>query len=294
MPKPMAYLINRFLRIVPHFLVALVIAIVIHFVFHRYGMLRMSDREHPDLPTLHAFDFSNIAGNVLGFLPGTNRLLLFDFVDIIWAVRVEMVFYFAVFFVLLIPGRRRVTVLVPYSLIGVGLATVFITHKFGYAFFFFYGVLLYDHRRYLVSLVLCVLGMTLYFYLLSLHADANFHHAFVGQYLILAGLIAFMTWLAFKPSDRHAFDQNCGELSYPLYIHHQNMLIIMISLTAGYSYSVFVVGIALSLMASYGLMRLVDPAVNQLRDIIRGKRLERPEASPRRLGQIHTREALPK
>jgi len=169
------------------------------------------------------------------------------------------------------------TVLVPYSLIGVGLATVFITHKFGYAFFFFYGVLLYDHRRNLVSLILCILGMTLYFYLLSLRADANFHHAFVGQYLILAGLIAFMTWLAFKPSDRHAFDQNCGELSYPLYIHHQNMLIIM--------NSVFVVGIALSLMASYGLMRLVDPAVNQLRDIIRGKRLERPEASPRRLGQ---------
>jgi len=72
------------------------------------------------------------------------------------------------------------------------------------------------------------------------------------------------------------------------------MLIIMISLTAGYSYSVFVVGIALSLMASYGLMRLVDPAVNQLRDIIQGKRLERPEVSPRRLGQIQTREALPK
>lgn len=64
--RPFAYLFNRFLRIVPHFLVALVIAAVIHAAFHRYGTLRISDREHPDLLTLHAFDLSNILGNILG------------------------------------------------------------------------------------------------------------------------------------------------------------------------------------------------------------------------------------
>ncbi len=45
----------------------------------------------------------------------------------------------------------------------------------------------------------------------------------------------------------------------------------MISLTIGCSYPAF--GIALSLLASYGLMRLVDLAVNRLRNVIRGERM---------------------
>ena len=272
--KPMAFLANRFLRIVPHYLVALVIAVVIHAAFYFWGTLRISDREHPFLPDPQAFDIGNIAANILGFMPGANRFLSFDFVDIIWAVRIEMVFYFAVFFFLLIPNRRRLQALVPYALIALGLATVFIARQFGFGFFFFFGVLLYDHRRYPVGLALCALGMSLYFFMFSSHIGYQDLRVAIMQYSILVVLIASMTWLAFGTGNRRGVDQACGELSYPLYIHHQNVLVLVISLTTGYSYPVFATGIVLSLLASYGLMRLVDPAVNRLRDAIRGARLQ--------------------
>jgi len=104
--KPVAYLANRFLRIVPHFLVAIAIAALIYAAFYHFGSLRISNRHHPELPTAQAFDLANIVGNAFAFLSGVNRLLAFSFVDIIWAVRIEMVFYFAVFAILLVPSRR--------------------------------------------------------------------------------------------------------------------------------------------------------------------------------------------
>jgi len=271
--KPAAYLANRFLRIVPHYIVALVTAVAILAAFNVWGTLRYPELGHLDLAGLHAFDWGNIAANVLGFMPGVNRFLSFDFVDVIWAVRVEMVFYFVVFFVLLVPNRRRLPALVPYALAALGLATVLVARQFGYGFFFFFGVLLYDCRRYPVSLPLSALGMSFHFFMFPLgKTDGLF--IITVQYSILVALIGTMTWLAFKTSDRRAFDRACGELSYPLYLYHQNVIIMALSLTTGYSYPVLAIGVAMSLLVSYGLMRLVDPAVNRVRDVVRGKRLQ--------------------
>lgn len=105
--KPAAYLANRSLRTVPHHIVALVTAVAILAAFNTWDTLRFPELGHPDMASLHAFDWSNVAANVLGFMPGVNRLLSFDFVDVIWAVRVEMVFYFLVFLVLLVPNRGQ-------------------------------------------------------------------------------------------------------------------------------------------------------------------------------------------
>ena len=272
--KPVAYLANRFLRITPHFIVAVAIAVMIHAVFDYFGTLRISDREHPGLSTQHAFDIVNIIGNVFAFLPGVNRFLSFEFVDIIWAVRIEMVFYFAVFLALLTQIHQRLTKLLPYALITLGLATVIIARQFGFGFFFMYGVLLFNHRCFPLSIILCIAGMGLYFFMMPLHTDAGYHRAILEQCLILIAMVGAMTWLAFRPGQPHAFDQRCGELSYPLYIHHQNLLILLISLTKGYSYPVFAFGLVASLPLAYGLSRLVDPTVNQLRNVIRGGQLE--------------------
>lgn len=286
--KPVAYLANRFLRIVPHFLVAIAIAVLIHAVFYHFGSLRISNRDHPELPTAQAFDLANIVGNAFAFMPGVNRLLSFSFVEIIWAVRIEMVFYFAVFMILLVPIRLRLTTLLPYSLIFLGLATIFVSRQFGFGFFFMYGVLLFKYQRFRFNILLCIVGMSLYFFLIPLPTDAHYPRAVLEQYLILITLIGAMTWLASRPGNPHAFDQRCGELSYPLYIHHQNILILMISLTTGYSYPVFAVGLFVSLAASYGLMRIVDPTINRLRNIIRGGHLGRVIDQPPNLAAAAT------
>ena len=272
--RPIAYLANRFLRIVPHFVVALAAAVIIHAVFYAMGTLRISDRLYPDLPGPEVFELANVAANIFGFMPGINKFLTFDFVDIIWAVRIEMVFYFLVFFVLLIPNRSKLPKLVPFALMAIGAATILVARQFGFGFFFLFGVLLYDYRRYSISLWVCGLGMSLYFFKFQSPTDLHSAAVTIIQYFILASLIAVMSWLAFKKGARRAFDATCGELSYPLYIHHQNILILMISMTAGYSYPVLFIGLALSLVASYGLMRAIDPTVNRLRDLIRGEKLK--------------------
>jgi len=102
-----------------------------------------------------------------------------------------------------------------------------------------------------VSLPLCALGMSFHFLMFPL-AKAHGLSLVAAQYSILVALIGAMTWLAFKTSDRRVFDRACGELSYPLYLYHQNVIIVALSLTTGYSY----------------------PAVNQVRDIVRGRRLQ--------------------
>ena len=272
--KPIAYLANRFLRIAPHFVVALAAAVIIHAVFYSMGTLRISDRLHPDLPGAQVFELGNVAANILGFMPGVNKFLTFDFVDIIWAVRIEMVFYFLVFFVLLVPDQRMLPKIVPFALIALGAATMLIARQFGFGFFLLFGVLLYDHRRYPIGLSLCVMGMSLYFFAFQSPMNLRSVTVVMTQFVILVLLIGVMTWLAFKKGDRRAFDTACGELSYPLYIHHQNILILIISVTTGYSYPVLFIGIGLSLVASYGLMRAIDPTVNRLRDVIRGSKLE--------------------
>lgn len=208
--KPAACLANRFLRIVPHHIVALATAVAILAAFKTWGTLHSPELGHLDLAGPHAFDWSNTAANVPGSMPGVNWFLSFDFVDVIWAVRVEMVFYFAVFLVLLVPNRGWLPALVPYALATLGLATALVARQFGYGSFFLFGALLYDHHRHPVSLPLCASGMSLHFFVFPL-AKAHGSPLVVAQYSILAALIGATTWLAFKTSNRRAFDRACGE-----------------------------------------------------------------------------------
>ena len=142
--KPVPFMTNRLLRIVPHFLVALALAMAIDAAFDQAGTLRLSDREFPSLPPEHVFDLRTVLGNVVGFLPGANRLMGFDFISIIWAVRIEMIFYGAVFLALLLPAPGLLRRAAPAALVVLGLLTGLVHYKVGYAFFFLYGVCLYD------------------------------------------------------------------------------------------------------------------------------------------------------
>ena len=105
--RPVAYLTNRLLRNLPLFLVvAALVAIFLHALFFWLGSLRSFDREHPELIPAECSMCQNLAANrVLLSRPVLSRLMNFQFVGIIWAVRVEMVFYIVVFLYLLLPVR---------------------------------------------------------------------------------------------------------------------------------------------------------------------------------------------
>ncbi len=282
--KPVPFMTNRLLRIVPHFLVALALAMAIDALFDHAGTLRLSDREFPSLPPGQAFDLRTVLGNVVGFLPGANRLMGFDFISIIWAVRIEMIFYGAVFLALLLPAPGLLRRAAPAALVVLGLLTCLVHYKFGYAFFFLFGACLYDYRanagdapqvRRALPLLLCCAGMALHLLLIPMATKAGYDRAVLAQAIILAALLALMTVLALTATTPRPRDQRCGDLSYPVYIHHENAVVIVLSLTAGYSYPAMLAGVALALALSYGLMLAVDPIVNRLRDAVRGRSLDR-------------------
>ncbi len=276
--KAFAYLTNRFLRIVPHFLIAVIIGISIHWIFFHVGTLRLSDRAHPELVTVDMFDWLNLVVNLFAFLPGTRRLMSYDFVGVIWAVRIEMVFYLTVFLCLVLPSRRRPQLkqAAPLIVVGLALLMLLVSRQFGFFFFFLYGVLLYDWRAHRTALVGCVAGMTLFFWLIPVDGGADYTRAVLPQYLLLVAFTGIMTWLALRSGTYRRIDQRCGDLTYPLYVNHENIIVLTLSITAGYHYSTLVVGFLMSLLVSYCLMRLVDPMVNRVRDVIRGRRLTRP------------------
>ncbi|HEY4044597.1 MAG TPA: hypothetical protein VGM32_22525, partial [Rhodopila sp.] len=89
--RPGPFLTNRLLRIVPHFLVAVALAMLAHKFFHLAGGVRLW-RSQPSFPD-DAFALPNVLLNFLAIVPAANRLIDYDFLSITWALRVEMAFY---------------------------------------------------------------------------------------------------------------------------------------------------------------------------------------------------------
>ena len=292
--KPAAFIANRFLRIVPHYLAALAISILVHLVFLARGTLRIAEREPPSPARLeHAFQLKNIAANLFGFMPGADRLGSFDFVDIVWAVRIEMLFYFLVLgciVLCLAPSIRRIGpmrlfyagffLLVPCLLLA---AFGLLPGKIGLASYFVFGAALYlqsSGRRTRPIVWLSLAGIALHFLTLPLvnpQSGQLRHHVGV-QAIILAALLATMVYLALHRFSRfRPLDRSLGDLSYPLYMHHQNVEIVLFSLAGAFSYVNVYLGIPLAILFSYGTMRLIDPLVNRVRDRVRGRRTDTME-----------------
>lgn len=288
--KPVAFITNRFLRIAPHYLAALAISIVIHLAFIRLGSIRIAERHIPTPDRFaHAFQLRNLAANLIGFMPGADRLGSFDFVDIVWAVRIEMLFYFLVLACIAVCLNARVrriglirlfyaasVLLVPCLLLA---AFGKLPAKVGLISYFLFGVSLYlatAGKRTGPLVGLWLAGMMLHFFSLPVvNPQGGPARNVVAEAVILAALLALMAYLA-----RHRFarfrstDRSLGDLSYPLYLHHQNVEVVLFSLAGDFSYAIALVGIPVSVLYSYGMMRLIDPMVNRVRDRIRGRRVD--------------------
>jgi peptidoglycan/LPS O-acetylase OafA/YrhL len=71
----------------------------------------------------------------------------------------------------------------------------------------------------------------------------------------------------------------------PFYIYHQHVIIAVLSLKAGCSYSIFVAAIVASLPMALALRHALDQLINRLRDRIRGRGLRKRDA-PVVLGDV--------
>lgn len=285
--RPVAFMANRLLRILPHFLLAMTAAILLHAVFDLTGTLRLA--RHETWSATDAFGLHNIALNFLGFLPGTGQLTTHNFLPIAWAIGIEMAFYFLLALALVLTklstkGPRRLGLPAASLAIAVAFAPIFILSlarmappMFGFEPYFVYGCALYFALT-RGSWVSWITAAAAFWGIVWHFLDQPTHHPVLGieravftQFALLLVLLGLMTSLASVHIRRfHTVDKALGDLTYPLYLWHVDVMILVLSLTAGYSYGGFIGALAMAFIFTYGIGALVDRNINRLRDAVRG------------------------
>ena len=277
--RPAAFLANRLLRIVPHFVLAAALSICVFAWFDHAGTLRFM-RESAVLTPVD-FGAENIIANLFGFLPLVDRAFNTNFLIIGWTLRVEMAFYIVVFASLMFRGRRLgqtilvgamlalfagalagraplMFLFVPYFLLGAGL--YFAADRRDRGAYWFCALML-------VCIAIQLGAQPTY------HQDLGYRKAFVAEAVLLTGLLALLAVLAFRgggPVNR--VDRRLGDLTYPLYLYHQVVMVAVLSLTSGYSWASLAVALVVSLALSAILEMAVAAMIDRWRDRVRGRR----------------------
>jgi peptidoglycan/LPS O-acetylase OafA/YrhL len=286
--RPVPFLTNRLLRIVPHFLLAVALSMLAHEFFRLAGGVRLW-RSQPRFPD-DAFALSNVLLNFLSILPMGRRVLDYDFLTITWAVRVEMAFYLTMFCCILIgrrlPWPRGFAVVASGLLVLLLLLSYPIIHgkhgpeMLGSAPYFAFGGGLYfataGSRTGLLT-VLASVPVMLWQFIESQIRMAPIQGipvSVAGNLIIFIALLSSMAALAFVSIVKgRAIDRTLGDLTYPLYLYHEDVLVVILTATMGYAYSTLAIGFLLSFATAAVLMWLVDPAVTLYRNRVRGRAL---------------------
>lgn len=285
--KPGAFLSNRALRIIPHFLVAMLISMIVQYVLFRMGQLYIE--RHAAAPAESIFAPSNLIINILSILPYADRKVAYSFIPIVWAVRVEIVFYIAVFISLwlgntLLRGKKDgfgwasaaiFAVFVPLYCLGVmqrlpAMLTLMPYFAFGMAYYF---ALKGKNLAICISFLCLPMMAWSFFSQPEYHPVLGFERAVLWQWGILSLLIAMMCQLATKRfAPLRKPDAVAGSYTYPLYLDHFIVMVLAASLFSQ-SMTAFIAGMVLSVLFSIGMARLIDPVVDRWRDRVRGQKL---------------------
>lgn len=285
-----AFLTNRLLRVFPHFLVAVLIALVVYAAVIRPGSPGLP--HGAAFPAEQAFTLRNIAFNFIGILPLSDRFISFNFVEIAWAVRVEMAFYIVIALSLMLAGlAQRIYPGRAPSLAGVLLlASLVCVPLFGLALSG-RGIAMFQFLPYFVfggALFYCVRGGSNWAYIIAVIALAGIdwhflaqpaQHRLLGfardvtfQFSLLTGLLLVMGVLAYLPSRRiERLDRKLGDLTYPLYMHHLNVILLVYMMMPEYSWRVLALAVGASFALAFVLHKIVDPLVDRLRNKVRGR-----------------------
>ena len=105
----------------------------------------------------------------------------------------------------------------------------------------------------------------------SYHEALSFERAVTTQFVLLLCLLSLMIVLAvaqFKHLRR--LDRSLGDLTYPLYLSHTNVMIVVLSMTVGYSYKTLFIGLAAAFLTAVASYLMLEPFVRVIRDTVRG------------------------
>ncbi len=294
--RPFAFLVNRILRILPTYVVGLAAFLLVCAVLHGAGFAMLPVEGRP-LVVDDLWSPRLLLANLGAMLPipqsaswiASQPLLML----IIWAVRIEMMFYLAYFGLLLVAwatgmGMGRILTLAGLAVLVVALPALAEARDAAIANapFFVLGI---AHRRLrarapgdrltaivaglfaAVALALCIWRVT------GLGMASPLAEARLGEVALFLGLLAaFVALTGVRIDSRRAltrFDQKVGELTYPIYIDHMTAVLTLQVLGAARSW--WFVGLAMlaAVLFSWAIAAVSEPAISRLRDRVRGRRL---------------------
>ncbi len=291
--RPVPFLINRALRILPAFFAALIVAVLAHALLWQLGMLRSVEGTAlgPEV-----FSPRNILANLLSVIPFSGRFgprMEYLYLWPVWSLRVELVFYLAVFASLFAATRYRAgaryDTALDWTLAAMGLAgmvaavLVVATGADSSAqfvpYFVFGGAVFVASRhgaarkgRVALALAAACAPLMLWqmwHYNPFIHAAHGRSH--VAQVALHGGLLIAFVWLAvWSRRAPGRWDRKLGDLAYPLFLNHLTMGAVMRSAGADDTLAGALAAMPLSVVLAIAMERLVEPAIKSLRDRWRG------------------------
>ncbi|HTR16840.1 MAG TPA: acyltransferase family protein [Acetobacteraceae bacterium] len=282
--RPGAFLCNRLLRVVPPYLAALALSVLLHEALWRAGLLRLWDFAPETSPVTP----EQVLAGVVSLLPGARAGALiggFEFVPFVWSLRVELAFYLlaaVAFQAVDILSRRAGPAVARAAGVGLLLAcfAVFAIWRvrggpllIGDLPCFLFGVTVYRFWRQpgpgaalaaLVALACTLLGFAAW--------QQRGQPVLADQVPVLLGLFALfglLTTLRAAPRWQ-GIDKALGALSYPLYLNHYVVGIGLYDLTAQRGFGLYALGAALSLLLAAVMHWGLEVPLAPLRTRIRG------------------------
>lgn len=241
------FAVNRFLRIVPAFMFALVLAIAAYIAF---------------VPTADLGP-GNIAANFLALIPGIEPTQ--SFMPYAWAIKVELLFYAAV--------ATSLALRLPLGPVAAaGFAFYMLTGEpdvAAYIPFFAFGVCCYRGERALAAA--CFIGcMMVAPELLSLNAPDPLPIGLMAGHLAMLGamLLAIPALAAIKAGSFAKLDDQLGLLSFPIYLQQHTAIIIVSALAVPSATAVYAVTLGLALLT----IQLVERPLVAVRMAVRKHR----------------------
>ncbi|MEE3047276.1 MAG: acyltransferase [Pseudomonadota bacterium] len=304
--NPERFIINRYLRISLPLFFASVISIFIHFfVFGGFSSDIFSFNNVISAISGAIFPFNFLITKSFGVVD-----VQYDFVRYIWAVFTELIFYWFVLFlgfsfIIFNVFLRRLVVFSIFSLyIFATVFSIYVNHfsihgdllrdvplifHFQWGFHFMLGMSMYvviNHPHKLLSvlaMIFCLVGAIFQFCLYTIQGGADFKFYPVLFYVLCVIIIYHIcireNGIEFmgRGVPKH-IDQKLGSISYPLYINHFSIFLLLEPLIYNVSdgavpmvkFIVYVSFVIVTCFLSLLIISISDRVTDHLRDRVRG------------------------
>ena len=275
--RPWAFFINRLIRLAPPYFAALALSMAVHAALWCTGRLALWD--YPAIGAL--WTLPHMAAGVFGLVPGVITLRsrdAFEFIPFAWSLRMEMAFYAAALAAILaglwLGGRSK-------PVIGACLAAGLVTSLWflrlqrpgllSCAPMFLTGVAVCLALRrggllrwgfVAAAVPVAALGFTSW--------GQHGHPLLLRQGALLVLLLAVFLVLAARPAGRwRGLDKRLGDLSYPLYLNHYVVGIVLTDVFAARGLGIYAAAVCLSVGLAGVMGGIVDQPLIALRNRVR-------------------------